>query len=335
MLNSKHLIPQSVQRHLNVCLCTLLLLFTVTACRHNDRYPVSFHRFERLLFTTDAANLRPTLAAHLTEYNSPLLNVAPDDERFMTMLGEFVADPVMRDIYRITDSLYPDLGWLEEELGTALARANKICPAIAPQHFYTLVTGDLDDYGNRVFCNETDLAISLDHYAVGAMERYQYFGLPAYIVAMSKKEYIVVDCMAELIRGQVQLADGDPTLLDYMIAEGKTLYLLGECLPQTPDSLLLRYTQQQMRWIQDNESQVWAWLIQNKMLYSTDLKQFHNLIDEAPKTNAFGNDSAPRSTSYLGWQIVKQYMKKSGSSVIDLLAETDSRKILTQSAWRP
>jgi uncharacterized protein YjaZ len=71
------------------------------------------------------------------------------------------------------------------------------------------------------------------------------------------------------------------------------------------------------------------------MLYSTDLVSFHNLIDDAPKTNAFGDGSAPRTTSYIGWQIVRRYMKKSGTSMSSLLEETDSRKILTESGWRP
>ena len=70
----------------------------------------------------------------------------------------------------------------------------------------------------------------------------------------------------------------------------------------------------------------------SSMLWSAQLRNF---IDDAPKTNAFGEGSAPRTLHYIGWQIVKQYMKKSGRTVEELLGETDSQKILTQSGWRP
>ena len=65
------------------------------------------------------------------------------------------------------------------------------------------------------------------------------------------------------------------------------------------------------------------------------LSLFRNIIDDAPKTNAFGDGSAPRTTDYIGWQIVRAYMKKSGCTMQQLFEETDSQKLLTQSGWRP
>ena len=62
--------------------------------------------------------------------------------------------------------------------------------------------------------------------------------------------------------------------------------------------------------------------------------RFHNLIDDAPKTNAF-RDSSPRTTDYIGWQIVSRYMKNSGISMQQLLEEADAQKILSQSNYRP
>ena len=88
-------------------------------------------------------------------------------------------------------------------------------------------------------------------------------------------------------------------------------------------------------WMQENAKHVWGWMIENDALFSRDMSQLHNLIDDAPKTNAFGDGSAPRTHAWLGWQIVKQYVKKSGVGMEALLAETDSRKILNQSGWRP
>lgn len=332
MLNNKHLTIELIQRCTMVCLCIVLFC----SCGNNaGKKQVEFKRFEQLLFGTPVDQLRQVLTKEKATYQCSLLNVYPEDEGYMGMLEGFVTDPVMRDVYRISDSLYHDLGWLEDELGKALTKAEKLCPAMQYNKFYTLITGDFENYQSRVMCDDGVLAISIDRYAVSELGRYGYFGLPSYLVATSKREYIAADCMATIARDHIMMPDGEATVLDYAIAEGKVLYFLEQVLPDCADTIFLRYTGEQLEWMEGNLTNVWAWMIQNKMLYDTDLSRFHNLIDEAPKTNAFGDGSAPRTPSYIGWQIVKRYMKKSGATMSELFEMTDSQRLLTESGWRP
>lgn len=316
---------------LRTILCLAAGIIVLASCTQRKASPVTLHRFEQFLFEEN--NSEPTM--HRTDFDSPLLNYYPEDANYRAMLHDFTTDPVVRDIYRTTDSLYHDLGWLEQQLAQALQRAGKLCPSISYDRFYTLLTADFTNYQNRVFCNDHELAISIDRYAVGAMPQYQYFGLPSYLLRLSTRDHILPDCMAAIARAHILLPEGEMTLLDYAIAEGKTLYFLEQTLPRTPDTLRLRYSKEQYDWMQKNTENVWSWLIQNKMLYSTDLATLRNLTDDAPKTNAFGEGSAPRSAGYIGLQIVRAYMKKTHTSMEDLFEDTDSQKILTQSAWRP
>lgn len=316
-------------------LLVLCLVLTLAGCQPKGE-EVKFRRFERLLFDTPADQLQQEMLNHREEYTTELIVFYPEEPGFMEMTQEFVSDPVMRDIYRITDSLYHDLSDMERDLGRALARAYKLCPEMAHlEHCYTMVTGDFDNYGFRVFSNGYDLCISLDDYALGAMERYSYFGMPQYLVRTLRREYIVPDCMSTLANLNIATLDGDQTLLDHAIADGKKLYFLEKTMPGIADTIMLRYTGAQLDWMEQNVANVWAWLIQNKMLYSTDRSVYQNYLGEAPHTNAFGNESAPRTVSYIGWQIVRRYMKKSGATMQELFDETDSQKILTESGWRP
>ena len=333
MPNSKVHPLTTIQRHALVCLCIVAVALVMTAC-HDKSEEVHFRRFEQLLFNTPAEQLPAELKARQAEYNSELIVLAPDEPEFMQMTQEFVSDPVMRDIYRITDSLYHDLSDIEHQLGRALARAYKLCPKMVHiEHFYTMVTGDFNtDY--RIFTNDIDLCVCLDQYALGAMERYQYFGLPNYIVRTFRRERIVPDCIMMLAQPYVEWDNGKLSLLDYAIADGKKLYL-EKTLPGIADTLLLNYTGEQLDWMEKNVGNVWGWLIQNKMLYSTDPNSYRNLLGDAPHTNAFGSGSAPRTADYIGWQIVRAYMKRSHCTMQELLDEPDSRKILTVSGWRP
>jgi hypothetical protein len=308
----------------------LPLLLLAGACGHKAE-PVQLLRFEQMLFA-QAGSTQPGTAA---DFDSPLLNYHPDDPEFMMAVLDFVNDEVVRSIYHATDSLYHDLGWLADELGTAMARARRVCPQVDYRRFYTLITADIGNYTNRTFCHGTDMAISIDHYALGHAASMQRFGVPAYITRLCRREYMVADIMATAVRSHIALPEGELTLLDCAIAEGKTLHFLDHVLPSTPDTIKLRYSRAQLEWMQENAKHVWGWMVENDALFSRDMSQLHNLIDDAPKTNAFGDGSAPRTHAWLGWQIVKQYVKKSGIGMEALLAETDSRKILNQSGWRP
>lgn len=324
-----------IQRHAIACLCIIVAAMLMAGCNSRGE-EVHFSRFEQLLFDTPVDQLQQEMLNHREEYTSELIFFYPEEPEFMEMTQGFVTDPVMRDIYRITDSLYHDLSDVERDLGRALARAYELCPNMGHvEHFYTMVTGDFDNYLFRVFSNGYDICVGLDMYALGTMERYQYFGMPNYIVRTLRREYIVPDCMFTLANLNIATPDGEKTLLDHAIADGKKLYFLEKTMPGIADTVMLRYTDAQLDWMEHNVANVWAWLIQNKMLYSTDQTVYQNYLGEAPHTNAFGNESAPRTVSYIGWQIVRRYMKKSGATMQELFDEANSQKILTESGWRP
>lgn len=317
-------------KHLRL-LPLLLAVVLVSGCNRN-KVDVKFHRFDQMLFTTPAEKM----ANYTEEYNSPLINFNPQDTSYMAMLTDFLSDTIVQDIYHITDSLYHDMSDVEKQLGDALTRAVKLCPSMKRYtRFYTLVTADYDEYTFRVFVNDTDLAISLDQYAIGSMDKYGYFGMPSYILKLCTREHIAPDCMAAIAATHTKWHKGKLTLLDCAIGEGKALYFVEKTMPKVHDSIIIRYTGEQLDWMERNVEKVWSWLIDNNMLYSSDLSQMRNLMDDAPKTNAFGEGSAPRTPSYIGWQIVRSYMKKTDATMEDLLNETDSQKILTQSGWRP
>ena len=316
---------------------TLILLtsFLFLACQPKGD-EVHFSRFEQLLFSTPVDRLQAELKAHQAEFNTELIMMYPDEPEYIMMAQDFSSDPTMRDIYHITDSLYHDLSDVERQLGRALERARKLNPAMGLYgRFFTMVTGDYDNYAFRVYSNTKDLCVSIDQYALGAMGKYNYFGLPQHIVRLCSKEYIVPDCIGLLAQLNIAWSDDEKTLLDYAIADGKKLYFMEKTLPDADDTLLLRYTKEQLEWMQHNTEQVWSYLIQNRLLYCTDKTLYQNMLDDAPKTNAFGVGSAPRTASYIGWQIVRSYIKKSGATMQELFEETDSQKILNTSGWRP
>lgn len=323
----------SIRKTLTTILAATGLL-CLASCHSHSTEAVQIHRFDKLLFETPVEQLQSRLLASGNEFGTELLNVQPNNPDFMNMLSGFVQDPTMREVYRLTDSIFGDMKPEAEALGQALHKAESLCPTIRYDKVYAFVSG-VFDYDMRVGCNSHELVISLDQYILPYTQRFNYFSTPLYLVKQSRREYLVSDCMQAIARQHIVIpSDRDMTMLDYMIAEGKAIYFAQQTLPGTPDSILMRYTSQQTDWMQQNEENVWTYLLQNKVLYDVDYMRFHNMIDEAPKTNAF-NESSPRTPYFIGWHIVSQYAKQTGCTIQELFEETDSQKILSLSNYRP
>lgn len=320
----------------SIILFTLFAFLTslTTSCKQKPVEAVPLHRFEQVLFSTPADQLPDKIANVRNEFSTDLLNLQPDNPDFMNLLIGFTEDPVMRDIYHIVDSVFGDMQPEAQQLAAALDKAKSLYPTVRYDKIYTFISGAFD-YNMRVGCNSHELIISLDQYILPYTAKYNYFNSPLYLIHQSDRKYLLTDCMAAIARQHIAIpSDREMSLLDYMVSEGKAIYFAQQTLPDAPDSILMRYTSEQMDWMLRNEEHVWAYFLQSKLLYETDYMRFHNFIDDAPKTNAFP-DSSPRTTEYIGWQIVSQYMKKTGISVQQLFEETDAQKILSQSNYRP
>ena len=322
-----------------ILLCSLLSITIVSlvSCGRGNRAHkdgnIEILRFEKLLFDTPASQLQGRLAKERSTYACPMLNIYPDDASYMNQVMGFVRDAAMRELYDTVARHYDKLYWLEDELTGALNRARKADADIDITKVITFMNGWLD-YDHRVVADEHTILIAIDQYIVPYTEKYAYFGLPMYIVSLSDSAYLTVDCMQAVAKQHIVMPQGDLSLLDYMIAEGKSLYFLEVTLPQTSEAVRLRYTDDQLAWMRGNEANVWGYFIQGKLLYEKDFAKIHNFIDEAPKTNAF-RDSAPRTAAYIGWQIVRQYAKKTHCDMKGLFEETDAQKILKTSGYRP
>ncbi len=92
-----------------------------------------------------------------------------------------------------------------------------------------------------------------------------------------------------------------------------------------------------MEWCKDNEFNMWAYIIREKMLYSTDQNNIDKFMKDGPFTSYFNHDLSPARTGFwLGWQIVRAYMKNNPDVTLSqLLAEKSADKIFKESGYKP
>ena len=151
-----------------------------------------------------------------------------------------------------------------------------------------------------------------------------------------RPENLAVDVMKYFYHSQINTSVRQSTLLDRMVGAGKMLYFLDRIMPETADSLKICYTQKQLDWAIKNEKNIWAFMIQNELLYTTDYKSQTKLIQDGPFTTGFSRQSPARLGVWMGWQIVGDFMKNNPEvSLKELINITDSQKLLNDSGYKP
>jgi hypothetical protein len=309
----------------------LLLLFLALSCSSDK--PVVIHRYEKALFAINPLDTRGGLSKLGKEYRYFLGNEWQDTMNILRIYN-FITDTDIKELYNTEINKYPDVASLGKELGTAFEKIRKYYPEFHNPECYTYISGL--DFETPVRYEANNLAISMDLYLGKDVEAYVKAGIPEYMREQFIQENILPSSIYAIAGSLVNRDDQKQTLLDQMIAVGKLLYFLDLVVPDVKDENKIGYTSEKLKWAQENEGNIWAFLVGNQLLFSSDPKITSKLMTDAPFTSGFVNESPGRLGEWVGWQIVKAYMDENASvDVEELMKNTDAQSILQGSKYKP
>jgi hypothetical protein len=158
---------------------------------------------------------------------------------------------------------------------------------------------------------------------------------PGYISRRFTPDYIVVNCMKNVINDIVPEKSGSQPLIEQMVEKGKRLYVLDKLLPFTADTLKTGYTAAQLTGCYKNEGRIWNHFLTHNLLFNIEPADIKAYMEEAPNTPEISEQSPGAIGIFVGWQIVKQYMAKHSDLSLNELLNTDAKKIFEESKYRP
>lgn len=294
---------------------------------------LDFHRYEETLFNLDTTDFQKNLMAVQKEY-LPFLEGDLTDQDAIHYLKAFVSDTLVRSLYRITQEQYPDLTAVEDIITSVNQHFNYYYPAIKlPQKVYTCVSG-VDPQNAPVMMIGDNLIVSLDWY-LNRSEVYDWLGMPRYLSGRTVTEALAKDYGKLLYLTYIDNAHKQGSLLEEMVYYGKMDLFVEAMCPTLSDEVLLGYFQEQLTWIESNESEVWADLVGSQQLYSTDLHTYRMFLADGPFTNEYSHLAPPRLGEYLGLQILRSYLGTHETSLQDMLADEDLQGLFLDSGFKP
>ena len=245
--------------------------------------------------------------------------------RMQSPLHQEMADEILK--------IFPDQTTLVHKLGPLFQHIKYYFPRFRAPTTVTLIN-DVD-YQNRVIvASDTLLLLSLDNY-LGADHRY-YSDIKRYIVKDLKASQIESD----VAKSYAQKFISPPTVntfLEQMIYFGKQLYLQELWLPSISDASNIGYTEKQWQWAEDNQVEMWRYFIEKELLFSTDPGLTPRFISNAPFSKFYlelDNESSPMVGRYLGWKIVRSFMKNNDITPQQLLV-FDAEALFKKSKYKP
>jgi hypothetical protein len=294
---------------------------------------IKLHRYEQALFNIDKSKLKQELERLQPDFPM-FLDGDLSDSANLKRIYDYLSDTMLVSVYKDCQVKYPNLTALESELTQAFRHLKYFYSERNLPDVYTYVSGF--DYEYPVQYYDGHLLVALDMYLGVDYPRYRKLGLANYILRRFTSEYLARDCMMAIAQSQTDNRKVGSALLDKMIDEGKKLWFVSAMMPDLSYSVLFDYTPEQLDWATNGESIVWAFLIENEMLYSTEMQHSQKLISDGPFTSYFGAESPPRLGMFIGYKIVSSYMERNKEIYISqLMSNYSAQEILNRSGYKP
>lgn len=285
-------------------------------------------RYEQALFGQELTSSR----IDTLQQQFPLfLGDMPLDSIQMRQLLDYVADPFLSKLFSETERVFPNLNEQELELSKAFQHIRYYYPNFEYPVTYSYISGVQD----IAFYQDQIVLISLDHFLGSGHEAYQMMGTPKYKQFSMQKSFLTKEVLMAIAQYYVPPISADAKLLEQMIYEAKLLFFIKSMSPNISDEVLFNQTKENLSWLEKKESDLWKYYIENELLYKTDYLTYNKFINDAPFTSVLGDDSAPRTGVWLGYQIVFSYMKNNEIELNAMLQNQDAQQILIQSTYKP
>ncbi len=283
---------------------------------------IKVERFDKLFFETapkDLGKLKKEFPFFFPSGN--------DDNVWL----EKMQNPLCRELYAEVQKKYANLEPVQKELETLFKHIKYNFPKTKTPKVITVISEM--DYNNKVIYADSLLIISLELYLGKEHKFYQF---PSYLKQNFEQKQMMPDVVTSFSVNKIAPLT-DNNLLSQMIYFGKQLYLKDLLLPEYSDADKMGYTPEQIKWCEENESYMWRYFLENEMLYSVDSKLGNRFVNPAPFSKFYleiDNESPGRVGAWIGWQIVRSYVKNNDVPIEELL-KMNAKEIFEKSKYKP
>jgi hypothetical protein len=298
---------------------------------------IEIERFEKNFFSLDTNNLTKSMAGLRNAYPrfypvffQDILMINPVDTANFPIIRQVLSSYAA--IYDSIQNKYKDLDWLKEDLEKNFRYVKYYYPQYHVPKVITFM-GTLDAPG--VILAPEYLGIGLQQFGGKRFSVYQDPAVQQLYPSYISRRFIIANCMKAIADDIYPDKSAGKPLIEQMIEKGKSWYLLDKFLPDAPDSVKTGYTKQQLDWVEENEGNIWGYIIKNENIYTVEPVTIQTYLGEAPFTQGMSEASPGNIGQWVGWRIVQQYANKNKDLTLQQVLQAEPKTILEGAKYRP
>tara|TARA_B100000073_G_C23687457_1_gene555048 strand:+ start:204 stop:1166 length:963 start_codon:yes stop_codon:yes gene_type:complete len=310
----------------------LTVVFFIIQCKKNNvedeinSIPISinFDRFDKKFYNIDSFKLND-----LKKEYSYLFPEKFDDIVWVNRRK----DSLQLILKNAIEKKIENFDFVEDEINYLFKHVKYYFPKTNIPKIVTLINNV--DYQSKIIYLDSLVLISLDTYLGQNHEIYN--GIPNYIKYDMDISFLSSHIADKFLDRKINYPN-ERTFLSQMLYYGKKLYLKEKLLPLKNDTILIGYSKKDFTWAKENEIYIWKYFIEKELLYNTDSKLIRRFLDPSPFSKFYleiDNQSPGKIGRWIGWQIVRSFMKKNPEVKIEDLILKSSQELFIKSGYKP
>lgn len=327
----------------------VLPLLLLVSCQQGRQYfpkhlpeeTVSIVRFDQALMQVREESAMDDIRVLYDEYPEfmpvwveNILGIPSSDTAYLAeMLPKFLNDTMygFHATNQREQEMFQDVSKIEKSIGEAFARLHYLYPEWEMPEITFFVSG----FNASILFVEDGIAVGADMY-LGSDYEYYNRVVNEYQKITMRPECIPADVVSAWLFRNIPYTSTKNRLLENMIYRGKVMYLLRQLFPKDEAYEIMGYTKEQWAWCEHYDRAIWNRIMDQKDLFKTDQHVLNSYLNEGPFTSEVSQESPGRLGTWVGWQIVENYMERNQAvSLQELMQEGDAQKILEMSYYKP
>ena len=284
--------------------------------------------------------LRNNYPNFLTNYCEDILRIGDSQsETTIKELRQFIAHPDSKETLLAIDTTSGDEDYLSR-ISKDIENGFKRFHTFMPKENIPEVIWMNSGFNYAIYPRDEFVAVGLEwflgpehpvlkHLPPDKFPQYQQLRMhPDLLAADAVKGWMLVHFIDKGYTGE--------KCIDDILYWGKILWLLGKCMPEQFDHVLMDWTPEDLEWAKANETAIWLELQPANVLFETNRTVFHRWMTDGPFTK-FGSipqESPDRLGAWMGLKIIEDFMDQHPSITVEqLFSDTDHIQYLK--SYRP
>jgi hypothetical protein len=278
-----------------------------------------------LLFLDSNKNISRTFF-EVVKSNTNNLHKQKTDELYLLLSNQHYDS-----IYFSLQKDFPDISKIFDEINFAIHNFNKQSHIKKNPVVNILISG----FYNDIVVTHDTINIGIDYF-LQLNNRYKPRDFPMYILKRYTPQFLIPTTLISYF-SQFNLMDtNNESLLNEMIAFGKLYYVVSQLMPCVDENIILGYDKEEWEILENTETFIYSYFIQNELFFEKNHLIKNKYINERPNVFEISPNHPGRIARWLGWKIVKSYIKSNPNTTLEeLLYNKDHLNIFYNSTYNP